>query len=541
MSASKLLVYKMPASQAQVRIALGVALALFSVFSATHFYRTVRLPPIHTAVLITSVVLVMAHWITATLLFAQARVLNARPLRALALGFFFTGLLVTFRLLANPGTGFAEAHYNVPLWFYLASHAALPLAILSYAWPGRAASEPPPFVLPGHRLTDRQMIIVAVVTWSLALAAIASETSLSWTSPIFLTAIAVLLPTIAAMALLWRRLASVLDLWLLLMLWGWLLETTLIALSPPGFTAGWYAARGLGLVSGLFVLFALLAETSTLYAQTVLQLIAQTQEREHRFLIRDVMSASIAHELRQPLAAIMINAEVARKIASDPQPDEIMSVLDDIIASSLRANEMLESTRAMFGRGDSERDPIDPAAILQDTLAMVESSARAQGVSVKFVMEERPGPVVINRLQFQQALLNLFQNAIEALSYSEGPDRTLLVRCSCWEDRGVTIRIEDNGPGIAPADRKQIFDAFFTTRPKGLGMGLVIARSVIRAHGGRLEVEPRSPAGTAFVRAHGGRLEVEPRSPAGTVFTIHLPYGAPRPDAPASRRATVRA
>lgn len=516
MRASPLLVYRMPASRTQVRIACGVALALFLVFAATHFFRTVQLPPSHTFTLTTGVILVMADWITATLLFAQARVLSARPLRALALGYFFAGLFVTFRLLANPGGGLPEVHYNLPLWFYLASHAALPLAILSYAWPGRAPREPAPLAPPGHLLTDRQMTALVVVAWGGCLAVVISETSLPWTSTILLTALAVLLPTIAAMGLLWRRLGSVLDLWLLLMLWGWLLEMMLIALPSPGFTASWYAARGLGLVSGLFVLFALLAETSKLYAQTVLQLIAQTQEREHRFLIRDVMSASIAHELRQPLAAIMINAEVAHRMACDQDrealPDRIMPVLDDIVTSSHRASDMLESTRAMFGRGDSERDPIDPAVILQSTLAMVESSARAQRVSVKFVMEGQPGPVFINRLQLQQALLNLFQNAIEALSHADTPNRMLLVRCSpCGGDRGVIIRVEDNGPGIAPADRKKIFDAFFTTRPEGLGMGLVIARSVIRAH--------------------GGRLEVEPRSPAGTVFTIHLPYGNPQPDA----------
>jgi signal transduction histidine kinase len=146
--------------------------------------------------------------------------------------------------------------------------------------------------------------------------------------------------------------------------------------------------------------------------------------------------------------------------------------------------------------------------ILRRTLDMVASSARIHGVSADLVVEERPGLISINPLQFQQALLNLFQNAIEALSRSDQRRRMLLVRC--WDDQGIVIRVEDNGPGITPADRKKIFDAFFTTRTEGMGIGLVIARSVIRAHGGRLEVEPRSPSGTAF--------------------TIHLPYGEQRPD-----------
>jgi signal transduction histidine kinase len=483
-----------------------VATGLFLIFIAAFALRGVQLPVRPDFASITSVILVMTDLIIATLLFAEARVLQARPLAALAAGFFLAGLLVTLRFLALPG----GPHSNIPLWFYLASHAALPLAILSYAWPDRTTHEAAWTAPHGHWLAGQYLLASIILAWGLTSAVVATETSLPWTSSILLTALLVLLLIVAAMILVWRRLASELDLWLLLMLWGWYLETLLIAMPTPvlGFTLGWYAARCLGLVSALFVLFALLAETSKLYAQSVLQLIAQAQEREHRFLIRDVLSASIAHELRQPLAAILINAQTARKFAfgeSAIPPEETKQTLDEIVASCLRANDILESTRAMFGRGSSERTLVDPALVLRRTLGMVASGARAQRVSTDLVVEGRPGPIAINPLQFQQALLNLLQNAIEALSHSDERRRTLLVRCSCWEDRGVVIRVEDNGPGIAPADRNRIFDAFFTTRPEGTGMGLVIARSVIRAHGGRLDVEPQSPSGTAFV--------------------IHLPFG----------------
>jgi signal transduction histidine kinase len=518
--ASKLLVYRMPAKPAQVWATSGVALMLLLVFITALFHRTElfqtqQLPQREVFVAISGVMLVMADWIIAILLVAQARVLHTRALYVLAVGYFFAGLFMSLRILSLPGAMGALEHrydptYNVPLWFYLSSHLALPFAIIPYAWLMQAADRS---LRPSqHRPPGRHLVRSLIVAGSAVLVLTASTTALSWSSPIFLMATAVMLLIIAGMAALGRGLHSELDLWLLLMLWGWFLEMALIALSSTGYTAGWYAARGLGLVSGLFVLFALLAETSKLYAQSVLQLIAQTQEREHRFLIRDVLSASIAHELRNPLAAILINAQTARKTAFGEKArpeEETKEVLDDIVASCLRANDILESTRAMFGRGNSERRLVDPHLILRSTLAMVASSARVQGVSTDLVMEGRPGQIAINPLQFQQALLNLFQNAIEALSHSNERRRILLVRCSRWEDRGVVIRVEDNGPGIAAADRNRIFDAFFTTSPEGLGMGLVIARSVIRAHGGRLDVEPRSPAGTAFV--------------------IHLPYGEEHP------------
>jgi signal transduction histidine kinase len=519
--ASELVVYRTPAKPAQVWITSGVALALLLVFITalfhrTELFRTQQLPAREVFVAISGVTLAIADWIIATLLVAQARVLRARPLYVLAAGYFLAGLFMSLRILSLPGAMGAlerryDPTYNMPLWFYLSSHLALPLAIIPYAWLSQAVDQSvrtePSRRRPPGRYLARSMILAG----SAILVLTAGKTSLPWSSSIFLAATAVMLLIIAGMAALGRGLHSELDLWLLLMLWGWFLEMALIALSSVGYTAGWYAARGLGLVSGLFVLFALLAETSRLYAQSVLQLVAQTQEREHRFLIRDVLSASIAHELRQPLAAILINAQMARNTAFGEQArpaEETKEVLDDIVASCLRANDMLESTRAMFGRGNSERTLVDPAVILRRTLDMVASSARIHGVSADLVVEERPGLISINPLQFQQALLNLFQNAIEALSRSDQRRRMLLVRC--WDDQGIVIRVEDNGPGITPADRKKIFDAFFTTRTEGMGIGLVIARSVIRAHGGRLEVEPRSPSGTAF--------------------TIHLPYGEQRPD-----------
>ncbi len=323
------------------------------------------------------------------------------------------------------------------------------------------------------------------------------------------------------MVMLGLTLHSVLDLWLLLVLWGWFLELALIALPATSYTAGWYAARSLGLLSGLFVLLSLLVETTKLYALTVRQLEAQDQEREHRSLLRDAITASIAHELRQPLSSILLNAHVSRQCAVPTEGRHLPCrrvrlppILDDIIASSQRANDIIESTRTIFGRENpQEKSLTDVAALLQGTLAMVAGNARANDVLVELAAEGQPNPVEIKQLQVQQALLNLFQNAIEALSHSSTPHRTLRVRCMPWTDpeedtggdRGVTIRVEDNGPGIPADDRERVFNVFYTTRAGGTGMGLAIARSVIEeAHGGSLD----------------GRAALAWR---GRPFVIHLP------------------
>jgi signal transduction histidine kinase len=536
MPASSLLIYRMIASKAQIRVTFGAALAFFLLFLVAIFFRselfqTQKMPARDVFSAVSGAILMMADWIIALLLFAQARILHARPLYVLVAGFFFAGLFMGLRVLSLPGALAAldrrfDPTYDLPLWFYCFSHAALPLAILPYVWLSRATdrrlrTNPAPHPALGHYLAG-SMILAA----SVSLVLVFGKTSPHWSSPAFLSASAVIVLIIIGMAALEHALRSELNLKLLLMLWGWFLEVTLIALPYAGYTPGWYAARSLGLVSGLFVLFALLAETNKLYAQSVLQLIAQEQEREHRFLIRDATSATIAHELRQPLGAIMINAEVARKITSDQRreaaPDQAIQVLDDIIASSHRANDMLESKRAIFRRQSGEKIFVDPVVILQSTLAMIENSARAHNVSVELVVEQRPRPVAVNRLQLQQALLNLLQNAIEALSRSHQRRRVLVVRCRRWEDRGVIIRVEDNGPGIAAADRNRVFDAFYTTRPEAAGMGLLIARSVIRAHGGTIHAAPREPFGAVFeiCLPTGDGIAPPPAMPAGTAAFV---------------------
>jgi signal transduction histidine kinase len=272
----------------------------------------------------------------------------------------------------------------------------------------------------------------------------------------------------------------------------------LVDFSSGRFTVGWYVGQLMGLLSGLFVLFALIAETSTLYAHSVQQLFAERQEQEHRFLIRDAIAASIAHELRQPLSVILLDSQVARKNLAG-QDGETADLLDEIVAASLRANDIIQSTRAMFGREANNIQPVDLEALLRSALAIVEPSARARDISIGLVMEGQLRPVRGNWLQMQQTLLNLFQNAIEALSGVKERRRTLTVRCTPSKEEGVTIRVEDNGPGIASSDRKKVFTPFFTTRTEGTGLGLAITRLVVEAHGGKIDVEPRSPFGTAFV------------------------------------------
>jgi two-component system sensor histidine kinase HydH len=152
---------------------------------------------------------------------------------------------------------------------------------------------------------------------------------------------------------------------------------------------------------------------------------------------------------------------------------------------------------------------VDIEGLLRGTLDMVAAQAHARAISVNLAVEGTLKPVNLNRVQIQQALLNLFQNAIEALGRVRGRSRTLDVRCLADPGKeDLTIRVEDNGPGMELEHRRKIFTPFFTTRKHGTGLGLMIANLVLESHGGQITVESLSPFGTAFVirlRYDGGQ------------------------------------
>jgi signal transduction histidine kinase len=250
-----------------------------------------------------------------------------------------------------------------------------------------------------------------------------------------------------------------------------------------------------GLLSGLFVLAMLLAETNKLYARTVLLLTAQRRERENRLMVRDAIAASMAHELRQPLAAIMLNAQTGRRRISG-QDEFLSSILNEIVCDSHRAGEIIDSTRAIFGKAATQKTSSNMNQLVRDTLLLVSRNFGDLGILVDLRLDPLP-PIDVNRLQMQQAFLNLFLNAAEAMSAVTDRPRMLTIR-SAPGDNGLVIGVEDTGPGVAAVDQDRIFDAFFTTKKDGTGLGLSICRSVIDAHGGRLRAMPGAAAGARF-------------------------------------------
>ena len=222
--------------------------------------------------------------------------------------------------------------------------------------------------------------------------------------------------------------------------------------------------------------------------------------RMNRIATVSELSASIAHELKQPLATIAAygNAGLRWLARQVPDVDEVRTNLQGTIDAANRASVVIDELRAMFRKDNSSQTLVDVNRLLLDTLSLTNHEIEAKNISVQTELFENSTLLVLaDQVQLQQVILNLIVNAIEAMNFM--PDaRELRITSGLHDADGVLITVEDSGPGIAPENLDKVFDTFFTTKPTGMGMGLSICRSIIEAHGGRLWASSVAPHGCIF-------------------------------------------
>ncbi|MDM0012182.1 ATP-binding protein [Variovorax sp. J22P168] len=214
-----------------------------------------------------------------------------------------------------------------------------------------------------------------------------------------------------------------------------------------------------------------------------------------RVSVMGQLAAALAHEINQPLGAILRNAEAASILLQAPQPDveELRAIVEDILGDDRRAGAVIDRMRSMLRRHDIDMQPLSVDDLLGEVKALVRPDAAARHVRLAVQVEEALPGVRGDRVHLQQVLLNLISNGMDAIDESGGKVRDVVVTGKLRDARWVEIAVCDSGPGI-PADRvEQVFDSFFTTKLAGMGMGLSISRSLIEAHGGRLWAESRQP------------------------------------------------
>ena len=210
------------------------------------------------------------------------------------------------------------------------------------------------------------------------------------------------------------------------------------------------------------------------------------------------MSASIAHELNQPLASISLNAETAKcSLASEkPDIDVVRDALDDIVNDSLRAKMIITNLKSMFGKETGDKSDADINKLIWMVMGLISADLRKHQIELKIELNDQLPSVRANHVQIQQVILNLVMNAIDAMRSVQ--PRVLTVRSKLIGLDIVHVSIEDTGIGIGRADIDKIFEPLFTTKEHGMGMGLSICRSIIAHHGGRTWASQGVSRGTIF-------------------------------------------
>ena len=212
------------------------------------------------------------------------------------------------------------------------------------------------------------------------------------------------------------------------------------------------------------------------------------------------LTASIAHEINQPLAAILSNADAAELLLESESPplDEIRKILADIRNDDVRASEIIRQIRLLTRKRAMQMEALEVNNVTADVLQLMEAEARRRNVSLHTEFTAVPVMIFGDRVHLQQVLMNLILNGMEAMADTPEADRRLFVRIATYGERWVEISVTDSGQGIPAGKLPRLFDSFFTTKEDGMGMGLAIVRSIIDAHRGRIFAENNSDGGATF-------------------------------------------
>ena len=212
------------------------------------------------------------------------------------------------------------------------------------------------------------------------------------------------------------------------------------------------------------------------------------------------LAASIAHEINQPLAAIVNNANASSRLLATEPPDldEVRLAVADIAEAGTRAGEIISRVRTFLKKAVPPKTQVDINQVIREVLALTPSQLEKHNVSIRTELLPGLAPVQGDRIQLQQVLLNLIMNGVEAMTSVSDRSRVLVLRSQPHESGGVLVSVQDSGLGLDPKNIGHVFDAFFTTKPEGMGMGLPISRSIVETHGGRLWLTPNDGQGVTF-------------------------------------------
>jgi len=500
-------------SRAQRLLALGVVPGLLLlVFCTVRPFSAVQLRPVEAFVPFYVTMMFATDVIIAVILFSQFSIVRSRALLVIANGYVFAALILVPYILAFPGL-FEPGRaliggLQTTAWLYILRHCGLAGFICTFAVLNRTATD---MHLRGgvRRSIFLSICGTTAIVLALATLCIAEHSMLPTTAVddvhfsggwLYYAGLPIASLYSLAVTLLWPRRHTVLGLWLLVVAFVHLVAVPLSFFpSPSRFSVGWYTVVVINLIANSLVLIVLLVEISNLYPRVMLAVRAQRREREARLVTGDAVAAMIAHEVKQPLAAMITRAETGLQRLDQSVPDIAKAKQDimKIVGDGHRAAGIIDSIRANFKKDGRVRTGMDINHLIRETTDVISDDLDKRRIALEIETGAASLVVTGNRTQVQQVLLNLIANAADSMAADEG-DRILTVRSQLVENDEVLVSVADTGKGIDPQDLDRIFNPLFTTKTDGMGMGLSICRSIIEAHGGSIWVTPNNPKGAVF-------------------------------------------
>ena len=499
----------LPPTPLERQLALSVAAILLVIFAATVPFASTPLPEIDAFIPALQSSIIVTDLITSVLLFAQFSGTRSRALLALASGYLFTALMVLPHMLTFPGAfapgGLLSAGLQTTVWLYIFWHLGFPLAVCGYVWlrniDGGTGAGPES---PGAAIGWSVAIVVAIACGLTLLTTVGHDllprifldrTRFSPLSDYF-AALNLAIGVVALVVLVYFQ-RSILDLWLIIVIVAWLAEHVFVAiLTSARFELGWYAGRVYSLITATVVLVAMLAEITGLYARLARSNLLLRQERNSALMSMEALTSSVAHEVRQPLTAISVSGSSALRFLGHSPPDlaEVEASLKRMIDDSHRASEIFDSVRSLFRRAVPEEGMVDVNAVILDALRALQSELDQRGIRSAAALTAELPLVRGHKGQLMEVVLNLVRNAIEAMETVDGR-RTLRISTERQGRDAIVVVVEDSGPGIDPSKRASIFDAFVSTKPQGMGLGLALCRLIVSRHGGSLSASSSKQGG----------------------------------------------
>lgn len=504
----------LPATSEQRRLVLAIALLLLVAFAVVAPFADVPMQRFDAFIPSVQAIIFSNDLITSVLLFAHYAIVSGRALLALATGYLFTALIVIPHALTFPGafspTGLLGAGLQSTGWLYYFWHIGSPMAVLAYAC--LKDTSRPSTTNRGsaaHAIGWSVGIVVALIcglTWvatagSSVLPAFFADSTRHVRSSLYILIPLILLVAFLALAVLWVRRRSVLDYWLMLAVYALILEEILIALlSGSRFSLGFYAGRAFSLITSIVVLVLLLSETTRLYARLARSYRLLEHERDNKLMNVEAITASIAHEVSQPLTAIASGSSAAIRFLNVAQPNlqKVQALLKSVNSESHRASEVFEGIRALFRKADQEREPVDLNDVTLEILKSFREELDENNVIVRTELTAELPTAEGHRSQLRQVIFNLVHNSLEAMENTTERSRILLLRTELQNSDAIVVTVEDSGPGIDPKQLDEIFEAFVTTKSQGMGLGLAICRAIVERHGGQLSAVSDGKHGAKF-------------------------------------------